>query len=467
MPSDASPLGVQVPPPIGGLINPTQESAPPAPPNENERQEALLVSWESVYRNLFATTGYIPDQFLREKGWDALDNMLTLAPYEGPLRVKKYATLYQGLKVIPFIQSPKKDRALYDRSMEMAEFCQHLLDNIYDPLTDDYQTVEEVLWYLCDAFHYGFSCQELVWRIYDSGPYKGYEGLERVIPRNPRQIRFWLNGHSNRVEAISSFTLTGGYQWRLPTSKFLLYTYGPKDGLPFGQPDSRRCYKHVYAINEAYRIWGVALERFAAGFLHLHTQNNSKAWLRDLMTLANGLRQGGSLITTGDVEAVLHQVTGSASPFFTSFVDHHCDIIVKLILGQQLTTGIGDGKGSYSLGDVHQNTQEYFFAYCRKAIQAIIRTQLFRRAISYNYGPEYLDAVPFASLGQWNTKELQAKAEMLATASQFINMHPDEDIWREEFDMPPLQEGLPTVVERDERAMERQEQQENTQESSD
>lgn len=451
--SDYSLLGGMTPlvTPAGGVyptpLSLDSKSLPhaelPPPSSMEEMQNIFGLSYDAANRYNYQLPGFNPDPFIRQKSYGELDNLLTMGAYSSPLRLVKYATLYKPLEVVPLVngqQVTTKD-SHYDDAQRAADFCRYLIDNIYDAETGEVQDFRHRLWYLLDAIHIGFAVQEKQTRYIEHGPYRGLFALKRLIARRPEAITFNIDRNTNRILSLNN---RAPLAWvnNISLGNFLLYTFEPSRELPYGTGVARSCYKHVYAILEGYRIWQVALERFAGGFLDVTTNSTDAKTNERARNLMEGVRQASTIVHGRDLEVDLKMPTAAMGDLFLHFVDHHRTAITKTVLGQELTTGQGSGKGSYALGEVHQGTEKYFLGYPRADLQSLVRNQLFRPFLLENFGPQMEPVIPGFSLGVYDHTEA---AEIMSYMQPMIEtgiVHPNEPWIRPRLYAPPLDTTL-------------------------
>lgn len=434
------------PPTTVGVLSPEPV---PRQATDDEILEAITTSNEVMVRNLARLPQYHPDQFLRGKNLDILDELKTYAAYNSPERLKKYAILYKAWDTLPRVngQVVKDDHPRYDRACEIAEFCRYALDNIMDPDSNTRLPFREVAWYFLDAMHIGNSMQEVVWRIETKGQYKGKRIFSKFISRHPKQITYNLNPLTNEVVSINNYTALGWQSYLPLYRKFFRYTYQPERGLPWGRGDARAAYKHVVSLNELMRMWGVALQKHGGGFLKGTTQNPDEAHIKEFQTQLDLAQSTSSIVVTGDKSVEIMNLPGGALDAFCHPIKYHEESIAREILGQSLTTGNGDGQGSYALGTVHEGTEEYYRAFPRRDLEEAVRDQLYFWLIKTNFGDEDLDCLPEHSQGVWNWEEQTMIAKFIEIFTNMGYMRPDyDDDWaRKKVGLP----FLPTTKELD------------------
>lgn len=423
------------------MLNTTSLSGPNVPPQPllpEDRARSFLSAYDSASRWNFQLASYNPDHLLLTKGYEQMDDMLTMACYASPLALKRYATLYKPWKIRPKLL--RRDDPNYARAIEVAEFVNYALTNIRHPVTNRAQDFREVLWNTTEAFHIGFSVQEKIWRVYEDGPYKGKWGLQRIVPKRPRQIGFYLDRDTLELNLIRSWSPGVGFQIG-PVEKFILYTYNSYAGLPYGRGDCRPCYKHVYCINELLRLLGIALELHGVPYHEFQVPAGAtEEMIQKVFNLARDIRQGAPCVLLEGIEHRVHMPASNTLDSFLKAIELHHVAIIESILGQSLTMLQGHRSGSYSLGEVHNETQGYFLSFCRRDIEEVFTNDLIRQLVVYNFPEEYHYLSPSLFLGDYDMAERQMIADFLARLVQTGVLSPDEPVIRDEVGLPPRPE---------------------------
>ena len=450
-------LGLQLGISGTGILGGMQSSMPPlsgnglgkAPipplPTDEQLLNAITTSYDAVNRAAFRTPQYTPDELLRAEGYDGVDKLQTMACYNRCIRFLKYVIMYKPWQTLARVNGlvVKPDHPRYDAAIKAADLCRYVLNNIYDPDTGARQDLREVVWYMLDACHIGFSAQELWWRLYDSGPYKGMRGLRRVIPRRPKQVTFNIDPLTTMVDSINNYTPLGGWQSYLPLRKFLLYTYQGQNGLPYGSGLWRITYKHITSINELIKILIVALSKHGGGMLKAVVHNPDPAHVKNVEAMLAKVANGAPLIVPAGMEVELLNLPNGVLEPILSALEYHEEQIVKAILGQSLTTGQGSGSSSYALGGVHQDTQEYFVAHARLDVEKSIQQQVYAEIIRINLGEDYMDVIPAHSQGEYDINERQKVADFIATMRTSGIVAANEPQLRDMTGFAPASETIP------------------------
>ncbi len=437
-------MGKIIPPPFPNNLVPDPV---PEAPNLESMVSTLTVSQDAWLRAAYRLPEYNPDDLFRQEGYKGINKMLNMSAYSHAIRLKKYAALYRKQTISPAMNGklvvPKNTG--YKKAKEVSDFCEYVLDNIEDEETGECTDFRATLWYLLDAIHTGFSVLEKQYRYIRTGKYKGKVGIARLIPRYPTQITFNIDPFSNRVSSVNNYTPLGGWQSVIPRQKMLLYTYQPAGGLPYGNGDWRQCFKHILSIDVLMRSLSISMQKLGTGLIHATVDSPNDAYLKKVQAMLDSAKDGSSLVTPRGIDVEIISLNGTNLDIFTEALRWHEDQVVKNILGQVLTTTQGDGSSSFALGNVHQDTQNFFLAYPRNDIEFVVRHQLLRPLIRDNFGEDALQYLPIYSLGQFDAAEMN----LLATAySSFIKsgvLSPDEAFIRESAGMPP-QLHAPTIA---------------------
>jgi phage gp29-like protein len=405
--------------------------------SKNERNEAIMLSWESVFLRNFRLAPYSPDSLIMSRGWDILSNMLTMSAVRAPTNVKKFAILHKDWKIIPKILD--RNDPDYDTSKEIADFCTFALGEILDD-GDVIQDFRTVLQQVSDAFHYGFSLHEIVWRTIPSGRYKGRWGLKKFAQKENKQIGFDLDEYTLGIRNITSYTAMGGYQTDIPVEKCLIYTYNPSDGLPYGNGDARANYKHWWVLDTLMKVWAIAVERFGGPLIVARVPVGDQQAMSLVATQLDAIRQGASAVLPNNIDYELHQLQAGSLTGFMDAAAWHAAQITSNILLQQLTTNPGSGQGSYALGAIHQNTQEYALGHARRDIENVVHSQILRRLVRYNYGDANMHLTPQFSLGIWDNDDRAVLANLYTELVTANVLSPRENFIRDTLDLPPIDE---------------------------
>lgn len=310
-----------------------------------------------------------PDEFTAGNGLETYDRMMTDAQVRMAVNYKRFAVISSDWEIAPASDS--------EQDAEIAGFIRASLENMRGSVV---QSVFGVM----NALVHGYSISEMVFEPIEGGRFDGKWGLKAIKPKHPEDYDFDLDRFGN----IKGLMLTDetGKQSKVPAWKFVIYTYLPEFGRPWGRSDLRAVYKHWWSKDFLLKWWNIYLETFGAptrvgkypaGSTSVSKQSDLKRVLRDIVN--------NTAITLPD-DMDIEFITSAGNAGFESAVEYHDSQIVKGILGQTLTSGEGRRVGSLALGNVHQETMEDYVTFLRRDIaETVMREQVIRRLVEFNY----------------------------------------------------------------------------------
>jgi hypothetical protein len=403
----------------------------------------LFAPHMSNYYNIYTSSTYRfaqnnPDLLLTSKGYRILDEMLTMSACRGPFNLKRYLVLANPGRVVPFISDTSDPN--YEKALELSNFCTYALDNIVD-VGDVQQSFRTVLWDLLRAAWDGFHVTDIIYRQIGSGPYEGKIGYAYFASKPVQEMGFDLDADTLSVRNLMPYTLQTSYEPPKPVESSILYTYNPQHGLPYGVGDGRASYKHYFILNHLLEFWSIAMERWGSPIMVLQFPAGDAASMEAAQATSDSIRSGSAPVLPDNVSYEVVKIDSGAVEGFKRAADWHVEQIALNILGSTLTTGEGERSGSMALGKVHQNSQESAVNSPRADLEEVVRLQLFRRLIRYNYGGEFEWLAPYYKLTpprSLNGQDALGLAQALNLLVGMGNTLPTSKIIRETLDLPPI-----------------------------
>jgi len=197
------------------------------------------------------------------------------------------------------------------------------------------------------ALFFGYSVQEAVYELKPEGyvgiQWIGEKPMQWFEPKNDGRLIYRPEGMVAEHEVDQAF-------------KFFLTRRKATYEQPYGKALLATLYWLFFFKQNGFKFWAKFLERFGTPILlgkckDTDTEDMSQA-------LLNAHAQSVLSIDVEDDVQILSApgTNGSAGAAFESFNNQLIRQIQKVVLGQTLTSGT-DGKGSYSLGQVHENVR--------------------------------------------------------------------------------------------------------------
>ncbi|MFW2066376.1 DUF935 family protein [Acinetobacter johnsonii] len=197
-----------------------------------------------------------------------------------------------------------------------------------------------------NALFFGYSVQEAVYEVKQEGylglQWIGEKPMQWFEPKNDGRLIYRQDGGGADRE-VDQFL------------KFFLTRRKASFEQPYGKALLATLYWLFFFKQNGFKFWAKFLERFGTPILlgkckDTETDDMSQA-------LLNAHAQSVlSIDIEDDVQVLSTQGSGSANGAFETFNKTLAQQIQKVVLGQTLTSGT-DGKGSYALGQVHENVR--------------------------------------------------------------------------------------------------------------
>ena len=138
------------------------------------------------------------------------------------------------------------------------------------------------------------------------------------------------------------------------------------------------------------------------------------------------------------IEFINAAKNGGGPALYREFCEYQNDQLSKLILGQTLTSGTGDGKGSYSLGKVHKHVLDTIVKSDARELAATIRRDLVTTFVKLNFGENTpVPGVYFQLIESTDLVGLATSLEKLTN----VGLEVPQDWVREQYGIPHPAEG--------------------------
>lgn len=306
----------------------------------------------------------------REKTWD-FSAILGVLPDPDPVLMKmgEGADILESVLADGHVTSVVQTRQLgtmaepYDMTPGAAdgnepdpasvELCNDLKADLWD------LDLEVIISQILNAPLFGMVPIEIVW--------KADGGKLRIADLVPVPFRWFGFDSANEPRFLSSNNMINGEP--VPAGKFVFARHFPTYDNPYGIRLLSRCFWPAFFKRGGIKFWVQFVEKYAGMFLHGKYQNPADAdkmldQLSNMIHAAVGVSPVGS-----EVEVIQGDAAGSSDVYegFKSAMDSE---ISKVILGQTLTTEVGD-RGTQALGTVHHQVLEAYRAADRRLVEKV------------------------------------------------------------------------------------------------
>lgn len=279
------------------------------------------------------------------------------------LQTRKLAV--QGLEwdILSYSDNPEDKK--------IAGFVKDVLENFED--------LDDAILDLLDAIGKGFSVSEIMWAIQN-----GQARIKDMEWKHPKKFTF--DDHW-RIRLLTDTDPVNGIE--LPPGKFAVHKYKAKSGHPSRAGVIRVCSWMYLFKNYDIKDW-VAFAEVYGKPLRLGkypasaTKDDKDALKQALVQLGT---DAAGIISEGTVIEFIETKGTTGSNIYERFAQFCNQEMSKCVLGQTLTTEVGD-RGSLAAGKVHNEVrQDLLKADCR-SLAKTIRRDIIRPLVIFNFGSD-------------------------------------------------------------------------------
>jgi hypothetical protein len=357
------------------------------------------------------------DDLTAELGDDVYERMLRDPVVSAALNVLTSSVLAESVTIIPAIDD--RDADGYQQSADLVPWCQAIIDNLD-------MAIDDVLFDLLNALALGNRVAEQVYHIDQS-----YSGKQEIVLRalkvKPRaSTAFVVDEYLNVIGLLGYID---GKQTIVNRDRFAVMSFRPKDYDPRGQSILRSAY-NGYELK--MRMWPEYLKylvQFASPSLFATVPEGAgdepdgnggfvsavDAMLSRLLAFQNGSAMAAPFGST------LKEITsqGEGKAFLEAFRLFDKQMMLGII-GQTrsiLESEFGSRADSQTANDVLQTLVRQI----KRSTARMLRRDVLRMLVRYNYGPEYEVLTPYVTLGETEPQDWAARLGAAASAGYLLD----------------------------------------------
>ena len=329
------------------------------------------------------------------------------------LQTRKNAVIGLDFDILPF-----SDDA---RDKEIAKFVTECIDNL--------ESIEDIFLDILDAIGKGFSINEILW-AYDEG---------RVVIDDIKwkhQKKFLFDDNDN----LRVMTMEEPMGILLPENKFVIHKYKAKSGHPSRAGVLRVCAWMYLFKNYDVKDWVAFAEVYGMPLrVGTYNANTTKEDKEALMMAVSMLGSDAAGIISDSTKIEFHEASKSSSQDIYQALASFCNAeMSKAILGQTLTSEVGDS-GSYAASKTHDGVrQDLLEADCKALAQVILR-DVIRPLCYFNFGES--KRLPYLKFHYEPPEDLKASAETYSILIKDMNLPIAADHVYDKFGIPKPQQG--------------------------
>lgn len=358
----------------------------------------IAVTESHLYKNL-SFHDFNPDALVQKKGGlHVYDEMRHDDAVKFSLNLKKLAVLAPGWMIEP----PEDDP---DDTKGMAKFVEMNFLKMKGTLSN---VIKEIL----TAMDYGYSITEKNWKIVEDGEFAGKLAYKSLKTKRPHFYDFDTDEFGNLmpdgIVNTTFFDVTNTDGQRLPTRKFVIYTYQKEFSNWYGISDLRAAYRHWWSKDNIIKFWNIYLEKFGSPTVLGKHKTTDKTQVSNLETIVKNLQNSTSAVfPEGNYDiSFLEPQRRSSSDYEASLKFHNRAIARALLTPDKLAEG-GE-VGAFALSQTHFNIFLWFVNELQAEIEeAVMDEQIIRPLIAVNFGhQEHLPTFKFKPLTEEQKLEL-------------------------------------------------------------
>lgn len=382
-----------------------------------------------------------------------------VAPYTGPLDLDDYGRETDEMRraYLDFHRSEPSVRSAIDgKAASVASLEVTVLPEDRDSPGDNAAseflkwTVEKsigwdrlILNIIRPALILGNSVNEKVLRGIDDSPkWRGMWGIRHIKNRDTSKLELRLDGYRNVLGVVNTVRGIRTYS----PGKIILFTHADLFDNPFGQSDLRAAYRAANQIQDAYRLWYIALKMAGQGLLVGHTTAQKRLELEKALKTAIA---SGWIALTDEKDKIDLLNLASAAGFdaFEKKVRILREDIFLAVRGaytpfMQSNTGGGEATGDSKVSkNTGSDPVEYMLA---KAVGRCITQQLVPDLVRPNFGPNV--GMPTVILGGVNWGEMKQRTEVLKSASKDLGLDLSKAWVYTVLEIPPTDPNKPDDI---------------------
>lgn len=378
------------------------------------------------------TLAWSIDDLARDFGEDIYERMQMDPVVRASLNILKSGIIETGVRLAPAVRA---EHPQYDQAKDLVQWAELVLEDLE-------QDIDDVLWEMLDAMAVGSKMAEQVYELDQTYTGKEQLVLRRLKVKPRRAASFVVDPYMNLVGilannaahtasssgVIQSSSAANGYTAildannpnLLPKEKFAILSFRPKDGDPRGTSIMRPSYNGWWLKMQTWAEYLKYLILFANPSLVATTAEDSLIGEDDELTAEEQLleellqfRNSSAIAIPYGAKVDLVFSQGNGEAFLKGF-DLFNHEIVKGILHQTLATEEAQYQPRAS-ASVHQDMLGRIIRGLKYSIQRMIRQQILRPLVRYNYGPELERLTPVVALGNTESQDFSSTATAISS----------------------------------------------------
>jgi hypothetical protein len=332
--------------------------------------------------------------------------------------------LEDGISLSPAVDDATADG--YQQSKEYVGFCETQLDDLET-------AIDDVLWDMLASLGRGSRVAEITYWPLDSSPLPGRAVLRSLLVKPREATAFVVDSYMRTIGILGRQAGHWGMQGGMliePTDpriidreKFAIASFHPVDNDPRGTSIYRAAYTPWWAKMQTWQEFLKYLAQFATpsivGTVAEKAQTGTDLYTGASIGAVAALEQRlsqfqNSSVFAGPYGTIIQLLysTGEGKAFLNAFSLFNQEI-TKAITTQTLAASEGEHASRAQAG-VHQDALDTIVRQAKRSLCRVVRRDVIRNLIRYNYGDTAAQLTPNVSLGLTQAEDMAALMSAIA-----------------------------------------------------
>ena len=323
------------------------------------------------------------------------------AAFQAALDGKVASVAALDVSVVPADEKSERDK-------KAAEFCREaianapggwcgLIDRLLKPaLLGGYSVTEKILAGIDDSREF----------IRLRSKWEGLWAPRRLASIDTEFIRFQVNHACEVIGIVSTRRGLEGYS----VDRVMIFTNRKLFENPYGRSDGRSAFRACQLIENAYKLWYIAIKNYSAPFIKANSKAQGKV-REALQSALERARAGGWIVVgEGDEIELLNFASATSFQAFENKVDKARQEIYLAVRGAFLPFLEGMKQDARGDTQVHKDASDTIEFMLVQSVCEVINQQLIPDLVLPNFGDRC--GIPTVTLGGTNWAETKAQLEV-------------------------------------------------------
>jgi phage gp29-like protein len=348
--------------------------------------------------NMVGLNNYNPSWLWEEMQWNPWLSMIVYRDLElkddviaSAMETRKDSVLAKARRVLP-ASDKRQDK-------KVAEFVDETLNGGYFSEREGrYCGLDQILFEILDAVAKGVSIGEIIFgdggdRVYISDVKFKPQHLFSFTdgPLAAYSTPSYLGLQTGPLRLRHEFGIAAGIgdNGLLPEDKFVVASYRPQYSNRWGMATLLKCFWLSWFKRQAFKQWLRYLEKGSGSVVSRYNDGAGKDEKNKALDAARAINEESAVAVPNKFSIeVMEHVRQSLGTAFEGLTDDMCNNgMLRIILGQTLTSRGSEGGGSQALGNVHQQVRDEKTEWDSKFVMHIVNKYFVRPIVFFKFGP--------------------------------------------------------------------------------